>query len=34
MKITKKLAKELFMGNFSNVNFEELIKDNLKTSLL
>ena len=28
MKITKKLAKEIFMGNFSNVNFEELIKDN------
>ena len=28
MKITKKLAKEIFMGNFSNVNFEELTKDN------
>ena len=28
MKITKKLAKEIFMGNFSNVNFEELIKGN------
>ena len=28
MKITKKLAKEIFMGNFSNVNFEKLIKDN------
>ena len=28
MKITKKLAKEIFMGNFSNVNFEELIKEN------
>ena len=28
MKITKKLAKEMFMGDFSNVNFEELTKDN------
>ena len=28
MKITKKLAKEIFMGDFSNVNFEELTKDN------
>ena len=28
MKITNKLAKEIFMGNFSNVNFEELTKDN------
>ena len=28
MKITKKLAKEIFMGNFSNVNFDELTKDN------
>ena len=28
MKITKKLAKEIFMGNFSSVNFEELTKDN------
>ena len=28
MKITKKLAKEIFMGNFSNVNFEELTKNN------
>ena len=28
MKTTKKLAKEIFMGNFSNVNFEELTKDN------
>ena len=28
MKITKKLAKEIFMGNFSNVNFEELTKCN------
>ena len=28
MKLTKKLAKEIFMGNFSNVNFEELTKDN------
>ena len=28
MKITKKLAKEIFMGNFSNVNFEELTKRN------
>ena len=28
MKITKKLAKEIFMGNFSNVNFEELTKGN------
>ena len=28
MKISKKLAKEIFMGNFSNVNFEELTKDN------
>ena len=28
MEITKKLAKEIFMGNFSNVNFEELTKDN------
>ena len=28
MKITKKLAKEIFMGNFSNVNFEELTKYN------
>ena len=28
MKITKKLAKEIFMGNFSNVDFDELIKDN------
>ena len=28
MKITKKLSKEIFMGNFSNVNFEELTKDN------
>ena len=28
MKITKKLAKEIFMGYFSNVNFEELTKDN------
>ena len=28
MKITKKLAKEIFMGNFSIVNFEELTKDN------
>ena len=28
MKITKKLAKEIFMGNFSNVNFEELTKAN------
>ena len=24
MKITKKLAKEIFMGDFSNVNFDEL----------
>ena len=28
MKITKKLAKEIFMGDFSNVNFEELTKTN------
>ena len=28
MKITKKLAKEIFMGDFSNVNFEELTKAN------
>ena len=28
MKITKKLAKEIFMGDFSNVNFEELTKNN------
>ena len=28
MKITKKLAKEIFMGNFSNVNFDELTNDN------
>ena len=28
MKITKKLAKEIFTGNFSNVNFDELTKDN------
>ena len=28
MKITKKLAKEIFMGDFSNVNFEELTKEN------
>ena len=28
MKITKELAKEIFMGDFSNVNFEELTKDN------
>lgn len=28
MKITKKLAKEIFMGDFSNVNFDELTKDN------
>lgn len=28
MKITKKLAKEIFMGDFSNVNLEELTKDN------
>ena len=28
MKITKKLAKEIFMGDFSNVNFYELTKDN------
>ena len=28
MKISKKLAKEIFMGDFSNVNFEELTKDN------
>ena len=28
MKITKKLAKEIFMGNFSNVNFDELTKGN------
>ena len=28
MKITKKLAKEIFMCNFSNVNFDELTKDN------
>ena len=28
MKITKKLAKEIFMGDFSNVNFEELNKVN------
>ena len=28
MKITKKLAKEIFMGNFLNVNFEELTKSN------
>ena len=28
MKITKKLAKEIFMGNFSNANFDELTKGN------
>ena len=28
MKITKKLAKEIFMGDFSNVNFDELTKGN------
>ena len=28
MKITKKLAKEIFMGDFSKVDFEELTKDN------
>ena len=28
MKITKKLAKEIFMGDFSSVDFEELTKDN------
>ena len=28
MKITKKLAKEIFMGDFSNVDFKELTKDN------
>ena len=28
MKITKKLTKEIFMGDFSNVNFEELTKAN------
>ena len=28
MKITKKLAKEIFTGNFSNVNFDELTKEN------
>ena len=28
MKITKKLAKEIFMCNFSNVNFDELTKGN------
>ena len=28
MKITKKLAKEIFMGDFSNVNLEELTKAN------
>ena len=28
MKITKKLAKEIFMGDFSNIDFEELTKDN------
>ena len=41
MKITKKLAKEIFMGNFSNVSFDEQTKkciiyrliNNLKTSL-
>lgn len=27
MKITKKLAKEIFKGDFSNVNIEELQKD-------
>ena len=28
MKITKKLAKEIFMGDFSSVTFEELTKEN------
>ena len=28
MKITKKLAKEIFIGDFSSVNFEELTKAN------
>ena len=28
MKITKKLAKEIFTGDFSNIDFEELTKDN------
>lgn len=28
MKITKKVAKEIFMGDFSNLNFYELTKDN------
>ena len=28
MKITKKLAKEIFMGDFSNIDFEELTKAN------
>ena len=28
MKITKKLAKEIFMGDFSSIDFEELTKAN------